>query len=367
MSNEAKFYFIHLYDDYSGSPRVLSEMINAIDVNKVLITSNSNGILSKVRGVEKKCFYYKIGMSTLSKLFYFLCANMAIFFILFGQLLRDKFKGIKSTVIINTMLPFGALIAAGLFRNKAIVYLHETSIKPAILKKALRLFISKFAGVIIYVSRFLRDAEDFQQIKEKIVIYNPVSPQLINNVIDLKHKYKSKNVVFLSSLVPYKGIDDYIKIADSSSVANDGVTFNLVLNSTAEEFLKFKNKTLLPNNIRLFNRPDNLKEIYFDSGIVLNLSNPNKWVETFGLTLAEGMSNGLVPIGPKIGGPAEIIVPGCGFCINHDEHDAILMKINYLFNNEEEYKLYASNSMAHSKIYSMEHYINSLHSFFGKI
>lgn len=367
MNNKSKTYFIHLYDDYSGSPRVLSEMINAVDGNKVLITSNSNGILSKVNGVKSIFFYYKVGKATLSKLLLFLYANVVIFFILFNLLLRDKINRVKSTVVINTMLPFGALIAAGLFRRKVVVYLHETSIKPALLKKTLRFFISKFAAEIIYVSKFLRDVEDFPQVTHKTVIYNPVSPLLINDVIDLKHKYNSKNVVFLSSLVPYKGINDYIKIASNSSAANDGLIFNLVLNCTVEDFIKFKQQVPLPQNIRLFNRPDNLKEIYFDSGIVLNLSNPNKWIETFGLTLAEGMSNGLVPIGPEAGGPLEIIREGCGFCINHDEHDAILMKINYLFSNEDEYMLYANNSMMHSKIYSLDHYKNSLHSFFEKI
>ncbi|WP_347254305.1 glycosyltransferase family 4 protein [Leminorella grimontii] len=361
------FYFVHLYDDFSGSPRVLSEMVKVIDGNKTLITSNTDGILSRLSGVNIFKFNYKIETSKIKKILFFFFANFNIFIILFRQLLKNRKKDKRQIVIVNTMLPFGALLVARLFTTNTILYLHETSIKPALLKNFLRFCISKCAKNIIYVSNYLNKKENFYRIKSKIVIYNPISPILINKEIDFEYKFNERNIIFLSSLVPYKGINDYIKIAHLSYNEGSNITFNLVLNCTAEQFNLFKVNTCLPSNVCIYNRPNNLKEIYYKSSFVLNLSNPELWVETFGLTLAEGMANGLIPIGPKVGGPAEVINDKCGFHFSHYEHDLILQKINYLLANKHEYLCYAENALKCSKEYTIDTYANSLNDFLKNI
>lgn len=348
-------YFVHLYNDFSGSPRVLKEMINAVSGEIHLITSDGIGVLSNIDDVKYNTFHYIPHSNKVVKLCQFVIANIKIFVILLRLLNTNKSS--RQNVIVNTMLPFGAIFAAKMAGVQITAYIHETSIKPKLLKRFLRFCINKFASDAIFVSNYLFETEKFRDVPSQHILFNPLSNSLVSSwsEIDMEKKYNERNVLFLSSLAFYKGLDDYLVIARIAQERGENINFHMALNCTESQFKLFLQRNNIPQNVIMYNRPNNLKQLYLMSSFVLNLSTPY-WVETFGLTLVEGMANGAIPIGPVMGGPAEIINQNFGFVISHNEHLLILNTILTLLDNKEKFKEYSRNARIGSEKYFFEQY-----------
>jgi glycosyltransferase involved in cell wall biosynthesis len=359
IENPVLYYFVHLYNDFSGSPRVLREMISTVSSEKHLITSDGEGVLSDIDGVEYHLFRYIPNSNKFVKLYQFVVANIIIFHMLYRLLKANKAQ--EQHVIVNTMLPFGAMFAARIMKVRTTVYIHETSIKPILLKKFLRFCINKCASETIFVSNYLFETEKLENITNQYVIYNPLSNSLITPIdeLDIDAKYHGRNVLFLSSLVPYKGLDDFLAIAKMAIVKSQDINFHMVLNCSVTQFNSFLKEREIPRNVTMYNRPKNLRGLYQMSSFVLNLSTP-EWIETFGLTLVEGMANGAIPIGPVTGGPAEIIKSAFGYTISHDRHDEILNKIITLLNDRENFYAFSRNARDASERYFFEQYRENL-------
>ncbi|MEQ1962903.1 glycosyltransferase family 4 protein [Xenorhabdus khoisanae] len=352
-----KTIFVHLYNDFSGSPRVLKEMVTALSnqSENCIITSNSHGILSDIKNVKYKNFTYKPVNNKFLKLLLFIKANLTIFFLLCIEIIKSKIPKNDITIIVNTMLPFGALWAAKVFNVKTIAYVHETSIKPLLLKSFLKFSIKKSAVKVIYVSQYLKDQERFNNIPE-VIVPNPVSQELISEGIKYQQKIADRTILFLSSLVKYKGIHDFIKIAKISSSKKDQLNYIMVINSSHDDFNHFIANNKIPENMIVYYRPKSIVDLYAKAAFVLNLSDPKYLVETFGLTLVEGMSNGAVPIGPIIGGPAEIIKSNSGFIIENHKHAEIQRIMFDLLNNPEKYIEFSNSALSDAKKYSLSNY-----------
>ena len=121
--------FVHLLNDYSGSPLVLSHVIDALpdaEYKKILYTSTSSkaGFLSGLNAVETRHFRYRWKANGWLRLMTFSWSQVLLFF----QLLRLRRKEV--VIYINTLLPFGAALAGKLMGKKIIYHLHETSMKP---------------------------------------------------------------------------------------------------------------------------------------------------------------------------------------------------------------------------------------------
>ncbi|POU77560.1 hypothetical protein C3387_03430 [Leclercia sp. LSNIH6] len=357
------FYFIHLYNDHSGSPRVLREMVDSISDNRHIITSNTDGILSGINGVTYSKFRYFPARNLFFKLFFYLVANINIFFILLRLLIVNRKT--KNIVIVNTMLPFGALLASKLTNTPVTSYVHETSVRPALLKKFLRAVIEVCASNVIFVSKFLFDKEKFKRITNQEIIYNPVSPNLVSAPKDINYigKFNARNVIFISSLLAYKGIADLIDIAKLSLMAEDQIIYTLVLNCTEKQLEEFLTEQVLPQNIQVICRPDDLRKLYLKSSFVLNLTHPNIWLETFGLTLVEGMANGCIPIGPVAGAPVELIEKNYGFNIDHKDHSSIRDAIVSILSDFKSFEFYAKNAKTKSDFFSLKVFQDKINDF----
>jgi glycosyltransferase involved in cell wall biosynthesis len=73
---------------------------------------------------------------------------------------------------------------------------------------------------------------------------------------------------------------------------------------------------------------------YLRAGVVLNLSHPELWVETFGLTLLEALSFGVPVIAPEVGGPTELVDDGeNGYLISVHDVEKIAGKLLDLCEN----------------------------------
>lgn len=351
-----KIIFIHLYNDRSGSPKVLSDVINAYRTNaenyEVITSANANGFLTPYETSSNVLFYKRSENKALTLLYFFI-SQIHLFFLC----LRYR----KQNVIfyVNTMMPFSAGIAGRLLGKKVIFHVHETSLKPKLLKIFLRYVIEKTATKVIFVSKYLSEAERFIK-PEQSVIYNAIENQALNKDEQIQQvNNQNFKILMVCSLKEYKGVKEFISLSRKLS----GMNFILVLNADKLEIDAIFHdwKIQLPSNILIYPRQSNLVEFYLDSSVVLNLSRPDVWVETFGLTVVEAMSFSKPVIVPPVGGPAEIVRNGIeGYCISCYELEAIKEKLVSLSHNKELYSSMSKAALERSKDFSVDKFQKSI-------
>ncbi len=325
-----KIIFIHLLNDFSGSPKVLSQIVKNYknknhDVE--LFTSKDEGFLSNIVDKHHNFFYKRFENKFLTLFSYTLSQFHLFFKILFSK---------SDIVYINTLLPFGAALGAKISGKEVIYHIHETSIRPNILKKFLRYIVSNTASKIIFVSNDLEQKEKFEN-KKSFVIHNALENSFLKIASKYTYSHKHENkfiVMMICSLKDYKGIPEFLKIAKKLE-SHEHISFRLILNSEQNEIDDyFKNKKF--KNIEIFSKQKDLEKFYSSSSLVLNLSRIDDCIETFGLTIVEAMAYGVPVIVPPVGGPIEIVEEDKeGFLISSYDVDKVAKKIEELANDEK--------------------------------
>ncbi len=325
-----KIIFIHLLNDFSGSPKVLSQIVKSYK-NKTddveIFTSKDEGFLSNIVDKHHNFFYKRFENKFLTLFSYTLSQFHLFFKILFSK---------SDIVYINTLLPFGAALGAKISGKEVIYHIHETSIRPNILKKFLRYIVRNTASKIIFVSNDLEQKEKFEN-KKSFVIHNALENSFLKiaSKYTYSHKHENKFVVMMiCSLKDYKGIPEFLKIAKKLEL-HEHISFRLILNSEQNEIDDyFKNKKF--KNIEIFSKQKDLEKFYSSSSLVLNLSRIDDCIETFGLTIVEAMAYGVPVIVPPVGGPIEIVEEDKeGFLISSYDVDKVAKKIEELANDEK--------------------------------
>lgn len=302
-----KIICVHLFNDYSGSPLVLSTAIRSFMVEGLaveVVTSGSGiGFLSDISGVKYRPFKYRFFENKVLRLLALLWAQVAMFC---RVLLHAKGD---TVVYVNTLLPFGAALAGKLLGKKVVYHLHETTVNPPALKGFLRKMANTCASEAVYVSNFLMEQEALPGVPSKVV-YNCLSPDFIEKAEAYLAQKPSKDwpftVLMLCSLKEYKGVNEFVQLAGQLP----DFRFVMVLNSDADAVSAFFRSTNIPENLVIFPAQQNVHSFYQEAHLVLNLSHPEKWIETFGMTLLEAMSYGLPVIAPPVGGPVELVKDG---------------------------------------------------------
>ena len=156
-----KIICIHLYNDYSGSPLVLSTSIKNLVKRgfevEVLTSKGTTGFLSGIKGVRYRNFRYRFYDNKLLRLGMLLWSQLTHF------VMMARYRNTGSVVYINTLLPFGAALGAKLWNLRVVYHMHETTVNPPILKRFLKAVARRCASGVIYVSRFLQRAEQQSQ------------------------------------------------------------------------------------------------------------------------------------------------------------------------------------------------------------
>jgi len=347
MPDKKKVVAVHLYNDFSGSPKVFATALHTLIQNKFVVhifTSNETpGALSNISGAILFPKKYAFKSNALLRLFEFLRSQITLFFAL---LKYDK----KDTVFyINSILPFGAALAAKVKGIKIIYHLHETSIKPALLKKFLFGVVNNTAKEVIYVSKFLSQEEPLSKPKST-VIYNCLAPEFIERAnreyIEEKQDFR---VLMLCSLKDYKGVPQFFKLA--KSIPN--IQFDLVLNADKTAVEAYLKQNPPSDNLHIhFNQRD-VHRFYQNASLVLNLSHPDAWVETFGMTILEGMVYKLPAIVPKVGGVVELIDDGMnGYQINVTQEEDLKAHIIQLYSNKELYQQLSKSAFEKAQFFT---------------
>lgn len=332
----------HLFNDYSGSPLVLSTVIKnlASEGHEVeLVTSrHGQGFLSNLSGVGYRYTSYRFFQNKILRSVMLLWAQVEMF-IKVWQLRKEA-----EVVYVNTLLPFGAALAGRVGGKKVIYHMHETTVNPPMLKSFLKKVARLCASEAVYVSNFLKEQEPLPEVRATVVP-NCLSKDFTEKAEAFLENQPIKTtkftVLMLCSLKAYKGVGQFVSLANWLPDHQ----FILVLNASDSDIQQYFAGQELPENLVIFPSQKEVHSFYQESHLVLNLSHPEQWVETFGMTLLEAMSYGLPVIAPPVGGPAELVVEGQnGFQMDQRDLESIAAKIDELATEPALYEELSKNA-----------------------
>ncbi|MDB4151151.1 glycosyltransferase family 4 protein [Pseudomonadales bacterium] len=335
--------FVHLYNDFSGSPRVLKSVIDAyskLQKDSILfIGSDGDGVLDGCP-VEKVKYFYPKKKNKIFVLIAYLLSQVALFI----QLSRFPLAKNHDTIYVNSLLPFAAAIYGKLLGKKVIYHIHEVSLRPRALFCFLLFIANRCADKQIYVSK-----AHLEQVAPKFsncyVVHNSISESVYQgSLVRRPQKAKGFSILMPASLRTYKGIDAFVKL--SQLKYSRPIVWTLLLNDDASSVDNFRERHKHIQNLKIFDRVEDTSPFYSVSDLVVNLSYIDQWVETFGLTLVEAFAFGLPVIAPPVGGPLEIVDHNInGFLVDSYDQGKIVKLIESLLNDNEKYCNMSSSSL----------------------
>jgi glycosyltransferase involved in cell wall biosynthesis len=265
-----KLICFHLFNDYSGSPKVLKNLLcnlQAQGVEMELITSRG-GILDEIPhspNFKRRSYSYRFSNHAIIATIKYFAAQVYTFFVALGY----AFK--KDTVFyINTILPVGPAIAGRLTGKKVIDHYHENAMVKSAFYRALAWIMQKIASEIICVSEYQRS---FLKRETGVsVVPNAIEESFINKLQPAPEKsFERKTVLMLGSLKRYKGTLEFVELARRLPQYK----FELVLNERKENIVTFwqENSIVNTENLVVHARHDDVSIFYNRASVVLNLSN----------------------------------------------------------------------------------------------
>ncbi len=355
VNEKPEILAVHLLNDFSGSPFVFRQALEGLASNgykvKLFTSTNKSGFLSNIPWVQKINIKYRWSNNKSVRLLFYLLNQFVLFFKVLSYFNKDVI------VYINTILPFGAALAGKISGKKVVYHVHETSVKPELLKRFLFWVIKITAADTIYVSGYLKDNEGVENTRMH-TIYNVLPDKFTNLSSGYYPVHGNKfNVLMLCSLKEYKGVYDFVELARQVPDVN----FELVLNAGNEEIDRFFEGHIIPDNLKLFPAQNDVHPFYRRSHVVLNLSHPDSWIETFGMTALEANSYGLPVIVPTVGGIAEIVIDDLnGYKIDVSNTKGIVAKILSLVNNRDLYYNLSKSAKRYSLKFSPEIFVKRI-------
>ena len=335
-----KIFAFHLLNDYSGSPKVLMQLAKGwvkqgFDVNLACSTGRK-GFLSDIEGVRLNTYWYKWHQNPFVRLFNLLASQLLLIIKYYGKI------KVNDIVYVNTVYPFGAAILGKLKGARVIYHMHETTVKPKLLKKMLFGIVKKTASDVVYVSNYVSRTLKIKGVKSH-VLFNAIEEQYyLSAKANLKKRRSYKNVLMVCSLKWYKGINEFVQLACDNNEYN----FKLVLNATKQDIDDYFKGKDLPVNLELFPTQTNLHPFFKWADVILNLSRPDGWVETFGLTIIEGMCYGLPAIVPNVGGITEVVKDAYnGFHVDSRNRNDLNVVLTQLMGNKHLYAYLSKNAL----------------------
>lgn len=341
----------HLFNDYSGSPKVLKMVLEGLLKKgyRIDLVSSKGGVLDELLAYEnlrKHSYSYRFSNSPAITMLRYCVIQLYTFLLAFRWLFH------KDVVFyINTLLPVGPALAGRIMGKWVVYHYHENAFVKGAFYKTLAAAMQKLAHEIICVSAY---QASFLKRKERVtVIPNALSQEFMDRLHpDSEAAFNRKTVLMLSSLKEYKGTREFIELANKLPQYN----FVLVINDTKENIDKYlENNHLIniKNNLTIHSRQADVAPFYNSASLVINLTNPLFAVETFGLTTLEAMSNGLPVIVPTQGGIAEMVEDGVnGYKIDVQELEQIGECIHAILSDKESYISLSTNALEFSKRYS---------------
>lgn len=348
----------HLFNDYSGSPKVLHMVLNGLLEKgaKVDLVTSRGGVLDGLAGnpnVRFHTYRYAFSNNPLVTMARYAAVQVYTF------LLAFRYAFCRDCVFyINTLLPVGPAIAGRLMGKKVVYHYHENAFAKGCFYKILAWAMQRVADRIICVSAY--QASFLKRKRGVSVVPNAVPLDFVAKLHpDAEAAFERKTVLMLSSLKEYKGTREFIELAGRLPQYK----FVLVINDTQEnidEYLKNTPPRSL-NNLTIYPRQEKVFPFYNESSVAVNLTDPRKAIETFGLTALEAMSAGLPVIVPAVGGIAELVDDGVnGYKADVRNLDLIADRIDLMLGDKQSYLRLSASALAVSRRYDAGNMIDSI-------
>lgn len=245
--------------------------------------------------------------------------------------------------------------------GKRVVYhYHENAFIKSAFYEVLAWMMQRLAHEIICVSGY---QASFLSTKKKVtVIPNTLPKDFVEKLHpDPKAAFRQKTVLMLSSLKGYKGTKEFIKLSQRLPQYR----FIIVINDRQENIDAYLQENQLPvasqRNLKVFPRQNDVTGFYGQSSIVLNLSDKNRFIETFGLTALEAMRAGLPVIVPTVGGIAEMVDDGVnGYKIDAKDLGLIEKRIHEMLSDKQNYIGIANNALKKARLFCAKNMISAI-------
>jgi glycosyltransferase involved in cell wall biosynthesis len=222
-----------------------------------------------------------------------------------------------------------------------------------VFKQFLLFWVKVCATEVIYVSDFLANEEPLN--KSSHILWNAIEDNFREKAEAYRqHSWQSGKVLMLASLKRYKGVDEFVAIAR----ACPELYFDLVVNASEKDIAGYFVGQALPTNLMVYPAQRDVHPFYQRADVVMNLSRPEEWKETFGLTALEAMIYGLPVIVPTVGGIAEIVENGLtGFHLNGKDTSSIITTLKALSTDPIYYQFISQQAARHASTFSERHFL----------
>ena len=331
-----RLIFVHLLNDFSGSPRVLKEVIGAVASTagnaKLYIGSAGYGVLSTCPVMICRFCYHRSSRRLITLFTYFYSQ-----IVLFCKLLLDRTIEKDALMYVNTLLPFGAALYGKLTGRKVIYHVHEISIAPLPLKFILTGIARLTSSLNLYVSDAHMQALPIAGVPA-IRIHNSLDADFSSLASASVYSHIRDgffNVLMVASLRDYKGVPELVALADDVK-CHTKIRFTLVVNDEQSAIDRYFTDKPIPANLTVHPRTSDVTGFYGSASLVLNLSRKDQWVETFGMTILEAMAYGIPVIVPPVGGPVELVTDGLhGFLVDSRDRMQLRDRVVQLYMDDE--------------------------------
>lgn len=337
----------HLFNDYSGSPKVLKMVLEGLLKKgfQVDLVSSKGGALNELlhyKNLRKHSYPYRFSNTPAVTMLRYSTVQLYTFLLAFRWLFHKD-----AVFYINTLLPVGPALAGRIMGKHVVYHYHENAFAKGAFYKTLAILMQKLAHEIICVSEY--QASFLQRKKGVIVVPNALPKNFVNRLTpNLQTAFERKQILMLGSLKLYKSPLEFIELAQRLPQ----FVFVLVINDTKENIDIFieEHKINISKNLTIYPQQNDVVPFYNQASLVLNLSNKKHFVETFGLTALEAMSAGLPVIVPTEGGIAEMVADGeNGYKIDVQDLNKIADVIKNILSDKALYTLLATNALKYSE------------------
>jgi glycosyltransferase involved in cell wall biosynthesis len=354
--SDPQLHIVQMNNDFTGSTRVIAECTKVLvtSFKDILVyTSGEIGLLSNLQVSKFLKIPYVFENRVLPRLYRFLIWQVRLFIKLCNNLDRGDL------VLINTCLPFSAALAARIKGCKCVYYLHEDKVGSRSLTNFLFFVIRNFATGVIYVSEYLMDHCKHYRFPPGKVLYNPT---VFDKCVMTKRSDQPFTVLMLSSFKSYKGVYSFVELAEM----NPSLNFILVISSDDDDVNRFILDNAANINLKIFTKQSAVESFYKNASIVINLTNPEECIETFGMTVLEGFSFGLPALVPYVGGISELVIHNeNGFHVDPANLLAISRTLSDIKNDNELYSRLVSSAYKRADDFSNYPILNVLTEAFG--
>lgn len=106
----------------------------------------------------------------------------------------------------------------------------------------------------------------------------------------------------------------------------------------------------IPGNLHIYPTQKDIHQFLANADLIVNLSDPSGWIETFGMTILEAIAYQIPALVPNVGGPTELVENGVnGYCIDTTNVTEVCKYIKVVFDEDNYSKLVEGTKCKYDK------------------